>query len=314
VTLSTDFTTSGNLPTHIEVPGYRLRRQVGSDGIGLWFDAEQESLGRKLTLKVLKPEYEQHEGARREFLAEMDRLSPLDHAGLTRVIDTIRDGLLVLVTERMGTNTLEALLEPRKPLGEAVSLACVRDVARALRYLEGEGLAHRNVSPRLISQRQSGDWRLATFRNVVTTGELASFQGKLFQDADYVAPEQVAGPHAVGPNTPTYQIAALLYHMLAGRPAHGPGVPKEVAMAHFKKGFPSLKSAQPFLKPAAIYPFVAACTQRDPSKRPGLERVIDALQTLQDGGDPGITPDAEAPRSGSKSITAPRPRRRRRRR
>ena len=48
MTFDTDFGTASNLPVHITVPGFRLRAQVGSDVIGLWFDAEQESLGRKV--------------------------------------------------------------------------------------------------------------------------------------------------------------------------------------------------------------------------------------------------------------------------
>ena len=49
VTSSTEFGTTSNLPVDIEIPGYRLRRQIGSDPLGLWFDAEQESLNRGAT-------------------------------------------------------------------------------------------------------------------------------------------------------------------------------------------------------------------------------------------------------------------------
>ena len=171
-------------PVDISIPGYRLRRQVGSDAIGLWFDAEQESLGRKVTIKVLKPEYEHHDGARREFLNEMDRLAPLAHPNLLRILDSARGDRLLLVTERIGQRSLQTLLAEGKPLGEEVSFQRAHDVARALDYLYRKGLAHKNVSPRLITLVEDSGSRLVTFRNVITAEELAALKGKLAQDAN----------------------------------------------------------------------------------------------------------------------------------
>ena len=70
----------------VEIPGYRLVKQVGSDAVGLWIEAEQENLGRTVIVKLLKPEFAAHAGARREFAAEMDRLAGLEHPHIMRVI------------------------------------------------------------------------------------------------------------------------------------------------------------------------------------------------------------------------------------
>ena len=103
---STDIGTASSLPVHVEIPGYRLRYASDTDAIGIWFSAEQEKLGRKVTLKVLNPKYESHPQARREFLAEMDRMAPLDHPNLPHVLDMVREGTLVLVVERIGSMAL----------------------------------------------------------------------------------------------------------------------------------------------------------------------------------------------------------------
>jgi len=302
-----DLGTTENLPVSVTIPGYRLKRQIGSDAIGLWFAAEQQALGRQVILKVLRPQYEHHEGAKREFLAEMDRLAPLDHPCLPHVLDTFRDKTPALVVECSGSETLAERLDAKKPLGEALSYACARDVASALRYLAGQGLAHKNVSPSMIILSEGGRCRILTFRNVVAPAELAALKGKLAQDAAYVAPEQVGGEAPVGPTTPVYQVAALLYHMLAGRPAHGGAAPAEVAIAHLREEFPSLRRLQPFLH-KGVYGLVAACTQKDPEARPDLEELEEALELLCQGKDPGI----EAPKSTDQGIQL-RPRRRRRR-
>lgn len=295
--------TASTLPFSVHVPGYRLRREAGSDALGLWFDAEQESLGRKVTIKVLKPQYEAHEGARREFLAEMDRLSKLDHSNLPHVLDTAREGTLVLVVERIPVRTLEELLVPGKPAGEAASLRAARGVARALAHLVEHGLAHKNVTPRLVALRDDGEVRVVTFRNVVSLEEWGGLRGRITQDALYAAPEQLGGEEPIGPATHGYHVAALLFHLFAGRPPHE-GDPQEVARAHFKEPFPSLKRIQPFLS-TGIYDLIAACTARSPADRPPLPRVVEALEALADKKDPGLgRPDSKE---------APRPRRRRRR-
>jgi serine/threonine-protein kinase len=300
VTDSYDSGTASTLPFSVNVPGYRLRREAGSDALGLWFDAEQESLGRKVTIKVLKAQYEAHEGARRDFLAEMDRLSQLDHPNLPHVLDSVREGTLVLVVERIPVRNLEELLVPGKPAGEAASLRAARGVARALAHLVEHGLAHKNVTPRLITLREDGEPRLVTFRNVIPLEEWGGLRGRITQDPLYVAPEQLGGEEPIGAATHGYHVAALLYHLFAGRPPHE-GEPQEVARAHFKEPFPSLKRIQPFL-PSGIYDLIAACTARSPAERPPLKRVVEALEALVEKKDPGLGKTepkgpAEAPRA-----------------
>lgn len=309
---SSEFGTTSNLPIQIELPGYRLRRQIGADAVGLWFDAEQESLGRKLTVKVLKPRFQENEAAHREFLAEMDRLSGLDHPNLIRVIDSLRGPQLALITERIAHSTLARLLEDGKPHDPAQSMKYALGIARALRYLETRELAHKNLSPGLIVLREDGGCRLVTFRYIIPAGELAKLKGKLTQDARYVAPEQIGGPHPIGPMTFCYHVATLLFHMLAGRPPHSRGTTAETAKAHLLEPFPSLKTARPFLN-EAIYNAVGACTVKNPAKRPDLGRLIEALQDLIAGRDPGLEPPPPEPQKPGK-IIAPKPRRRRRRR
>lgn len=301
-----DSGTASTLPFSVQVPGYRLRREAGSDAVGIWFDAEQTSLGRKVTLKVLKAQFEAHEGARREFLAEMDRLSELDHPNLPHVLDSVREGTLVLVVERIPARTLEDLLVPGKPAGEMTSFKVARGVARALAHLVEKGFAHKNVTPKLITMRDDGEPRVATFRNVVTMEELGGLRGRITQDALYVAPEQLGGDATIGAPAHVYHVAALLYQMLAGRPPHEGSV-QEVARAHFKEPFPSLKRVQPFL-PTGIYDLIAAGTAREPAERLPLSDMVAALEALAEKRDPGL--GKTEPKGPTE---APRPRRRRRR-
>jgi serine/threonine-protein kinase len=301
VTSTLGFGTSDELPISLRIPGYRLRRHVGTDAIGLWFDCVQESLGRKLTLKTLKPELEEHAGARKEFLAEMDRLAELEHRNLLRVLDSKREPPMALITERIGAKTVERLLENGKPVQRDTALRCLIDAARGLAYLHGEGFTHKNLCPEMLAINDSDVCRVVTFRNIVTFEEQAAMRGKLMQDARYVAPEQLGGDKPIGPTTTTYQLAAILFHLLAGRPPHDLGGAKETALAHFRQPFPALRGKAPFL-PAGIYALVEACTAREPDDRPDVGTMADRMEAILEGKDT------------SGKGTAPHARRRRRRR
>jgi len=303
VTSTLGFGTSDQLPVSLQIPGYRLRRHVGTDSIGLWFDCEQESLGRKLTLKALKPELEGNEPAAREFLAEMDRLAGLEHPNLLRVIDSNREPPLALITERIGAKTVASLLEQGKPVPRDDALKRMIDAARGLAYLHENGFTHKNLCPSMLAINESDVCRLVTFRNIVTFEELAALRGKLMQDARYVAPEQLGGERPIGAKASSYHLAAILFHLVAGAPPHDKGGAKPTALAHFKEPFPSLKGKAPF-HPAGLYELVEAGAARNPDERPSVAEMSDRMQEILEGKDR---------KSGRGAAPTPRRRRRRRR-
>jgi serine/threonine-protein kinase len=296
VTSTIGFGTAGELPVSFTIPGYRLRRVVGSDAIGLWMDCEQTSLGRKLTLKVLKPEFETNEAAHRDFLAEMDRLAALNHPNLLQVLDSRREPPLALVTERIGAQTLDTLLESGKPVRSEEALPHLLSVSHALDYIHGEGFTHKNLSPRLVALNASNVARLVTYRNIVTFDQLAALRGKIIQDPNYVAPEQLGGDRPIGAKASSYQLAAIMFHLLAGQPPHTDSDKKKVALAHFREPFPSLKSRQPFLRPG-IFSLIADCTQRDPDARPDMSEFADRIEAVIEKRDEPEKKPGGAPRS-----------------
>ncbi len=311
MTHSTDFGGTTELPISTEIKGYKFRFVSGEDKLGLLIDAEQESLGRKVTVKVLRPELENNEAAQKEFLAEMDRLIKLDHPSLLRVLDTIRTPPLALVTDRVAVHTLKDILEQDKPVEPRLAARAGHSLARGLKYLYDEGWAHKNLTPSLIQVRGDDTCRLVTFRNIIPFEQLIALKGKLAQDANYVAPEQLAGEHEVGATTPCYQIACLIFHAVTGKAPHLARTPMDVARAHLRREFPSLKKRRPFL-PDALYDLIDAATVPDPSARPSLDELAETLGTIGLRGSPKSRPKSGPAEPGKDAPVLKRRRRRRR--
>jgi len=269
------------------LPGYRLGPRIGGDSISEWYDAEQASLGRPVTVRLLKPGLTTNHAARAAFREEMDRLLLLDHPNLIRILDARRDPDLALVTERMG-RTLADDLEERRALGDAFALRAARDVLRGLLHLFENDLAHRNVCPGTVVVADE-ECRLVTLKGVIPLAELALLRGRLYQDARYVAPEQLAGDAPIGPPTASYQVAALLFHMVTGRPPHDGVSPAATARAHLNGGFPPLERIRPFPTPG-LAELIRSASERDPALRPSPEDMLAQVERLIPRASRGASP------------------------
>ena len=102
---------------------YEIRRMVGEGGMGKVYEAEERLSGRRVALKVLRPELARSEEGRRLFLNEMQILAHLEHPHVVRSLATCEvDGQLVLALEFLEGRTLreELVDQGRLPWPEAV--------------------------------------------------------------------------------------------------------------------------------------------------------------------------------------------------
>jgi serine/threonine protein kinase len=256
-----------HIPPPQRIPGHRLGQRVGSDSLGVWYDAHQERLDRRVTAKLLRPEISHVTWARRGFLAEIERLAPLSHPNLTCVLDARHEGELALVVEWIGATSLARELEAGR-LGRAAALRRGRDVSHALAYLARDGLACRNLSPPVVRILPDGKCRLVALGNIVPFERLEHSPDRLAQDRAYAPPEQLDGTAPLGPRAASYMIAALLLHLLTGRTANAAGIAPGRLRAEAAGGWSPLAT------------LLLACMQREPGLRPPPAEVAGRLDEL----------------------------------
>jgi serine/threonine protein kinase len=73
--------------TAIEIPGYLIRREVGSGGMASVYLALQTSLERDVALKVMSPALAADPTFSRRFLQEARMLASLAHPNIVQVYD-----------------------------------------------------------------------------------------------------------------------------------------------------------------------------------------------------------------------------------
>jgi len=205
---------------------FRILREVGRGGMGVVYEAEQESLGRRVALKVLPLGAADDERQRQRFEREARAAARLHHTNIVPVFGVGRqDGLCYYVMQFIEGVALDRWLrenevESRQTAQYVRRVAQIGiQAAQALHYAHEQGIVHRDIKPaNLLVDKQGTVWitdfgvaRLAEEEGLTRAGD---FVGTL----RYMAPEQVHGePDS---RSDVYSLGITLYELLAGQPAY----------------------------------------------------------------------------------------------
>jgi serine/threonine-protein kinase len=174
------------------------------------------------------------------------------------------------------------------PISESVSI--LRDVARALAFAHGRNVIHRDIKPGniLLSDRTAvvTDFGIAKALGAARSGAdvmrdtVVTLTGTGIGTPAYMAPEQAAGDPNVDHRADIYAFGCVAYELLTGKPPFTADAPHHVIAAHFQEIPRPVTELRPQVPPA-LARLVAACLEKDPSRRPqGADELLSAL----DGG------------------------------
>ncbi|MFJ2172901.1 tetratricopeptide repeat protein [Streptomyces sp. NPDC087851] len=208
---------------------YRLLDLIGRGGMGEVWRARDESLGRQVAVKCLKPLGPQRDDSltrimRERFRREARVAAALQHRGVTVVHDFGEyDGVLYLVMELLEGRNLSQLLEDHGnvlPVADVVDIA--EQVADALAYTHEQGIVHRDLKPANIMRLTSGAVKICDF-GIARLGHDIGFTSRLtgtgiaMGTPHYMSPEQIGGG-PVDHRSDLYSLGCVLYEIATGAP------------------------------------------------------------------------------------------------
>ena len=210
---------------------YRIERALGEGGMAVVYLADDTRHGRKVALKVLRPELAAAVGAER-FLTEIKTTANLQHPNIVPLFDSgAAGGFLFYVMPHVEGESLQDRLdrEHQLPVDEALRIAT--NAAEALDYAHRHGVVHRDVKPGNVllvdGKAVVSDFGIALALGAAGTERLTE-QGSVLGTPHYMSPEQATGDVAVGPPSDIYSLACVLYRMLVGEPPFTGGTPQAV--------------------------------------------------------------------------------------
>ncbi len=198
--------------------GYRLKERLGAGGMGSVFLAEQESLGRTVALKVVRPELGGSDTMLRRFRREARAIAKLRHPGIVSVYELGEDqGVQFIAMELVPGQPLDEVLRENEALPAHRIFQWMAQVGRALSYAHERGVIHRDVKPGNILITPDDRAVLLDFGIAHLTGQDATRLTQSFAGSPlYAAPEQIASGE-VDARTDVYLLGVTTYECMTGK-------------------------------------------------------------------------------------------------
>src|SRR5574341_2056563 len=131
---------------------YLLLSRVGEGGMGTVYLAEHVALGKRVAVKVLRPEYSRDEELVRRFEQEARAASQIGHENIVDVVDFGRTpgGSLYFVMEALEGESLATLMQREGALPVRRALLVRAQICRSRGAAHARGVVHRDLKPENI--------------------------------------------------------------------------------------------------------------------------------------------------------------------
>ncbi|MGC2477776.1 MAG: protein kinase [Candidatus Sulfotelmatobacter sp.] len=258
---------------------YRITGKVGGGGMGVVYEAEDLTLGRKVALKFLPPQLSSDQNALARFLLEARTASALNHPNICTIYavenspgENGSNQSFIAMELLEGQNLAEKLSSGPMPLDRILDIAI--QLADALDAAHSKGIIHRDIKPANIFVTQRGQVKVLDFglaklarpeMQMETIGatqdspnpmQLTS-PGATVGTISYMSPEQARGEQLDG-RTDLFSLGTVFYQMATG-----------------KLPFEGATSAVVFHAILQLDP--QPISQLNPSSSPRLQEIVDKL-------------------------------------
>lgn len=252
---------------------------LGHGGQGSVWAAEQPELGRRVALKLLRPE-RVSERDLALFRREAQAGARLQHAGIVAVYDYDpgESGELAWIAQELvpGGRTLRHLVdEVRGSLAAPddwyrTVARLVQQIASALAAAHSAGVIHRDVKPQNVLLTPEGQPKVSDFGLArIEGGSALSRSGELVGTYLYMSPEQVQARRTkIDHRTDVFSLGVVLYELLTlRRPFDGDTEP-QICMRILTLDPPDPRTVRSQV-PSDLAVICGKCLEKDPDRRYG---------------------------------------------
>ena len=194
-------------------------KQIGEGGMSRVFEAEDETLGRRVALKILNRTYSRDAARMAQFQNEALITARVTHPNVIKLYSVGYDqGYFYIAMELVTGGSLEQRIKRDGTVKEKDALRIGRQVADGLRAAYRMGLQHRDVKPANILFTDDGTAKVVDF-GLALFVEHKDQSAEIWATPYYVSPEKVI-ENREDFRSDLFSLGATLYHALTGKPPH----------------------------------------------------------------------------------------------
>lgn len=281
---------------------YEIDRELGSGAAAVTVAAMDRKLGRRVAIKILKPESEIDPGFSDRFAREARAAASINHPNVVSVYDVGQDDdILYLVMHFVDGSDLKGLITQQGALPWKRAVAIARSVLAGLAAIHETGIVHRDIKPQNVLVGEDGSIKVTDFgvAHVDLESQLTSV-GMTVGTASYMAPEQAQGQTPT-PAADVYAVGVMLYEMVSGRLPFNEPTSVATMLAHIQRSpAPPRAPAGMEALPEGVVGVIRQAMAKDPDQRfRGALAMRQALSKDVIGGTGGTT--AAVPVAGDRT-------------
>ena len=300
---------------------YKVLEVIGTGAMATVYAAEDTRLGRKVALKILRPEQAQDDTFRARFKREAEAVASLNNPAIVAVYDTgsynpSQDGgesasseegtaIPYIVMEYVEGHTLRSILSRGGHLPVRDALGYSEQLLGALQYSHSMGIIHRDIKPANImvlertsediAKGQPGQIKVMDFgisRAIEEAGEALTKANVVMGSARYMSPEQVSGKE-VDARSDLYSAACVIYEMIAGRSPFDAESNVDLAAKHLSDAPEPPSKFTPLEVPAGLDAVILKGLAKNPDERyQSAAEFAQALASVVRPGEETVVQDA----------------------
>jgi len=256
---------------------YELGEEIGRGGMAEVVEAQDLRLGRRVAIKLLRPDLARDPSFLQRFRREAQSAASLNHPNIVAVYDTgedvLHDGgeqvnVPYIVMEFVDGVTLRQLLASGRRLLPERALEITSGILAALDYSHRHGIVHRDIKPANVMLTRSGEVKVMDFgiaRAMADASSTMTGTSTVLGTAQYLSPEQARG-EVVDARSDLYSTGCVLFELLTDRPPFTGESPVSVAYQHVGEQ-PPLPSSLDSAIPPEVDAIVLKALAKDRSAR-----------------------------------------------
>jgi len=205
----------------MDIPGYTIIDKIGSGGMATVYKGIQDSLQRKVAIKVIHRQLTNQVLALEQFEQESFIIAQLNHPHVIHIIDRglLEDQTPYFIMEYLDGQDLSKKIE-YEPLTINQKIDILIQVCKALGYAHKNGVIHRDIKPaNIFIDRENYahvlDFGIAQFCD--SHPKSSSNNHALMGTLAYMSPEQYTSPSEVTQLSDIYALGVVMYLLFTGQ-------------------------------------------------------------------------------------------------